>query len=103
MTDIFDSKIVPLLEAALGLRAVTFFEEIRWRHPDLDPGIRRTLERQNRSWQAIQGPDQEVIFRPMHEPGRMGLSAAFLDLDVDARANLTLRYDALCEHCGPII
>ena len=170
LADIFDSEIVPLLEAAPGLRAVALFEEIRRRHPDLDPGIRRTLERRIRSWRAIHGPDQEVIFRQLHEPGRMGLSdftdmgdlavtvarvpldhrlyhfrlvwsgfehahvilggesyvalaeglqnalwavggapiehrsdslsAAFHNLDADARADLTLRYDALCEHYG---
>lgn len=170
LADIFDSEIVPLLEAAPGLRAVALFEEIRRRHPDLDPKIRRTLERRIRSWRAIHGPDQEVIFRQLHEPGRMGLSdftdmgdlvvtvarvpldhrlyhfrlvwsgfehahvilggesyvalaeglqnalwavggapvehrsdslsAAFHNLDADARADLTLRYDALCQHYG---
>jgi hypothetical protein len=170
LVDIFDSEIVPLLEAAPGLRAVARFEEIRRRHPDLDPGIRRTLERRIRSWRAIHGPDQEVIFRQVHEPGRLGLSdftdmgdlavtvatvpfdhrlyhfrliwsgfehahvilggesyvalaeglqnalwavggapsehrsdslsAAFRNLDADARADLTTRYDALCEHYG---
>ncbi|MEX1252450.1 MAG: IS21 family transposase [Hyphomonas sp.] len=74
LVDIFESEIVPLLKAAPGLRAVALFEEIRRRHPDLDPGIRRTLERRIRSWRAIHGPDQEVIFRQLHEPGRMGLS-----------------------------
>ena len=32
------------------------------------------LERRIRSWRAVHGPEQEVIFRQMHEPGRMGLS-----------------------------
>ena len=55
-------------------RAVAIFEEVVRRHPDLGPGIRRTLERRVRSWRALHGPEQEVIFRQVHEPGRMGLS-----------------------------
>lgn len=167
---IFESEIVPLLQAAPGMRAVAIFEEMRRRYPDLDPGVRRTMERRIRTWRAIHGPEQEVIFRQTHEPGRMGLSdftrmgdlgitiagatldhqlyhfrlpwsgfehahvilggesyvalaeglqnalwalggapgdhrsdslsAAFRNLDADARADLTRRYDGLCEHYG---
>lgn len=170
LADIFDSEIVPLLQAAPGLRVVAIYEEMCRRHPDLAPGIRRTLERRIRSWRALHGADQEVIFRQVHEPGRMGLSdftdmgdlgvsiagvsldhrlyhfrlmwsdfehahvilggesyvapaeglqnalwavggaprehrsdslsAAFRNLDADARHDLTTRYDALCEHYG---
>jgi hypothetical protein len=170
LADIFDSEVVPLLKAAPGLRAVAVFEEMRRRHPDLDPGIRRTMERRIRSWRAVHGPEQEVIFRQLHEPGRLGLSdftdmgdlgvliagqpldhrlyhfrliwsgfehahvilggesyvalaeglqnalwalggapaehrsdslsAAFRNLDADARADLTTRYEALCQHYG---
>ena len=38
------------------------------------PAYRRTLERRIRNWRAIHGPEQEVIFRQEHPPGRMGLS-----------------------------
>lgn len=170
LAEIFDDEIVPLLKAAPGLRAVAVFEEMRRRHPDLDPGVRRTMERRIRSWRAIHGPEQEVIFRQIHEPGRLGLSdftdmgdlgvlvagqpldhrlyhfrlmwsgfehahvilggesyvalaeglqnalwalggapaehrsdslsAAFRNLDAEARADLTTRYDALCGHYG---
>ena len=44
------------------------------RHPELGAGIRRTIERRIRSWRAIHGEEQEVIFRQEHEPGRLGLS-----------------------------
>ena len=167
---VWDSEIVPLLQAAPSLRPVALFEEILRRHPELGPGIRRTLERRIRSWRALHGPEQEVIFRQVHEPGRMGLSdftdmgdlavtiagqpldhrlyhfrlaysgfehahvvlggesyvalaeglqnalwalggaprehrsdslsAAFRNLDRDAREDLTRRYDALCAHYG---
>jgi hypothetical protein len=140
------------------------------RHPDLSAGARRTLERRIRAWRAIHGAEQEVIFRQVQEPGRMGLSdftdmaelgvtiagvrldhrlyhfrlaysgfehahvilggesyvalaeglqnalwalggaplehrsdslsAAFRNLDHDAREDLTRRYDALCAHYG---
>ncbi len=170
LESIFESEIVPMLKAAPGLRAVAIFEEMRRRHPDLDFGVRRTMERRIRAWRAVHGPEQEVIFRQTHEPGRMGLSdftdmrslkvtiagapldhllyhfrlvwsgfehahvilggesyvalaeglqnalwmlggapgehrsdslsAAFRNLDADARADLTTRYDALCEHYG---
>jgi hypothetical protein len=167
---VWDSEIVPLLKAAPGLRPVAIFEEIGRRHPELGDGVRRTMERRIRAWRALFGPEQEVMFRQVHEPGRMGLSdftdmadlaitvagqgldhrlyhfrlvysgfehahvvlggesyvalaeglqnalwalggaphehrsdslsAAFRNLDRDAREDLTLRYDALCAHYG---
>lgn len=170
LEQIFEAEIVPLLKAAPGLRAIAVFEEMRRRHPDLDPGVRRTMERRIRAWRALHGEEQEVIFRQVHAPGAMALSdftdmadlgvtvagvpldhrlyhfllawsgfehahvilggesyvalaeglqnalwalggspaqhrsdslsAAFRNLDADARADLTLRYDALCEHYG---
>jgi len=74
LAGIWDSDVVPMLEAAPGLRAVAVFEEILRRHPEISPGIRRTLERRIRTWRALNGPDQDVIFRQTHEPGRLGLS-----------------------------
>lgn len=71
---IFEAEVVPLLKEAPGLRPVAIFEEILRRHPELSSGIRRTLERRIRSWRAQHGADQDVIFRQVHEPGRMGLS-----------------------------
>ncbi len=72
--DIFETEVVPLLQSSPGLRPVAIFEELLRRHRDLGPGIRRTLERRIRAWRAEHGPEQEVIFRQTHEPGRMGLS-----------------------------
>ena len=74
LADVWQSEIVPILEAAPGLRPVAIFEEVLRRHPELGAGVRRTLERRIRAWRAIHGPDQEVVFRQVHEPGRMGLS-----------------------------
>jgi len=72
--DIFDAEIVPMLQAAPGIRAIAIFEEMLRRHPELGGGTRRTMERRIRSWRAIHGEEQEVIFRQIHEPGRVGLS-----------------------------
>lgn len=170
LAGIWERDIVPLLKAAPGLRPIGLFEEVLRRHPELGAGIRRTLERRIRSWRALHGPEQEVMFRQVHEPGRLGLSdftdmaelavtiagaplehrlyhfrlpysgfehahvvlggesyvalaeglqnalwalggaprehrsdslsAAFRNLDRDAAADLTRRYDALCAHYG---
>ncbi len=70
----WDAEIVPMLKAAPGVRVIGVLEELRWRHPDLNRNVRRTLERRIQAWRAIHGPEQEVIFRQQHEPGRLGLS-----------------------------
>lgn len=72
--DVWDSEVVPILKAAPGLRAIAVFEELRRRHPEIGPGIRRTLERRMRAWRALAGPERDVIFRQEYEPGRLGLS-----------------------------
>lgn len=72
--DIFETEVIPLLQASPGLRPVAIYEELLRRHPDLSTGIRRTLERRIRAWRAEHGPEQEVIFRQIHVPGKMSLS-----------------------------
>jgi len=79
LADVFAADVVPMLKASPGLRPVAILEELLRRHPDLGPGIRRTLERRIRQWRALHGAEREVIFRQLHEPGRMGLSD-FTDL-----------------------
>jgi len=74
LASVWDAEIVPMLVAAPGIRAVGVFEEIVRRHPELGEGVRRTLERRIRGWRALEGPEQDVIFRQEHPPGRMGLS-----------------------------
>lgn len=74
LAEVWDGEIVPILKSAPGIRAIAVFEEIRRRHPEIGPGIQRTLERRMRRWRALVGPEQDVIFRQEHEPGRLGLS-----------------------------
>ena len=74
LADIFDAEVLPMLMAAPGVRPVAIFEELQRRHPTLHASVRRTLERRIRAWRAMHGAEREVIFRQVHEPGRMGLS-----------------------------
>ncbi len=71
---IFDTEVVPMLEAAPGLRPIAIFEEMRRRHSELPNHVRRTMERRIRQWRAMKGEERDVIFRQVQEPGRMGLS-----------------------------
>jgi hypothetical protein len=70
----WEPEVVPMLKAAPGIRAIGVLAELRRRHPELNPNVRRTLERRITAWRALNGPEQEVIFRQEHEPGRLGLS-----------------------------
>jgi transposase InsO family protein len=74
LSKVWDSEVVPLLKSVAGLRPVAIFDEIRRRHPEIGPGVRRTLERRIRTWRALNGADRDVIFRQEHPPGRLGLS-----------------------------
>jgi hypothetical protein len=71
---VWDAEIVPMLQAAPDLRVVAIFEEIVRRHPEIAPGVRRTMERRICKWRAVNGPERDVIFRQEHMPGRLGLS-----------------------------
>lgn len=74
LATVWEAEIVPLLQSTPDLRPIAVFEEMLRRHPDLAPGVRRTLERRVRHWQALHGPEREVIFRQNHPPGQQGLS-----------------------------
>ena len=50
-----------------------FYELLR-SNPELDKGVRRTLERRIRAWRAEFGPDKEVMFRQNREVGHLGIS-----------------------------
>ena len=65
--------MVPLLKRVPGLRPVAIFDEIRRRHPEIGAGVRRTLERRIGAWRALNGAEQDVIFRQEQPPGRLVL------------------------------
>jgi hypothetical protein len=81
LAEVWEAEILPILTAAPGLRAIAVLAEMRRRHPEISPGIRRTLERRMRTWRALAGPEQDVMFRQDHPPGRLGLSD-FTDTNV---------------------
>ena len=60
---VWENEVLPMLQAAPGLRPIAVFEELCRRHPELGSGTRRTLERRVRAWRAVNGPDREVIVR----------------------------------------
>ena len=74
LATIWEAEIVPMLTVMPALRPITLFDEMRRRHPALSEGVRRTLERRIRAWQALHGPERDVIFRQDHPPGAQGLS-----------------------------
>jgi len=74
LAGVFKEIVVPMLEAAPNLRAIAIYGELRRRYPDQSFGSRRTLERRIRQWRALNGQDRDVIFRQVHEPGRLGMS-----------------------------
>ena len=72
---VWDSEIVPLLEADAMLNAVTLLEELQRRYPGAyGTNVLRTLQRRVRQWRAVHGPEREVFFAQEHPPGRLGLS-----------------------------
>ncbi len=78
-TDPFDavwqSELVPMLEAAPALTAMTLLEEIQRRYPgQYENALLRTLQRRVRTWGASYGKEREVFFAQTHPPGRLGLS-----------------------------
>jgi len=87
LADVWDGEIVPILKSAPGIRAIAVLEEIRRRHPEIAAGIRRTLERRIRTWRALVGPEQDVIFRQEHEPGRLGPAVLILAWRVSRSAS----------------
>lgn len=168
---VWTNEVVPELERAPGLQALTVLEWLQERHPEEYPDkLLRTLQRRVKDWRARFGPEKEVMFPQRHGPGlraladftllkdtqihiageilehrlfhfrlaysgwchvrvvlggesftalaegmtaaleRLGgvaaehrtdsLSAAFKNLDREARADLTERYQALCAHYG---
>jgi hypothetical protein len=70
----WEAEVVPILRAAPGIRVIGVLDELRRRHPALNPNVRRTLERRIHAWRALHGPEQDIIFRQEHAPGRLGLS-----------------------------
>lgn len=73
--EVWDSEVVPLLQRAPKLMAITLLRKLQDDHPDRFPdGMLRTLQRHIRRWRALEGPPKEVFFPQDHAPGHRGLS-----------------------------
>ncbi len=63
------------LEADPALQGKTLFELLCERHPGkYSPGQLRTLQKRIALWRAQHGPDKEVMFAQVHQPGLMAQS-----------------------------
>jgi hypothetical protein len=73
--EIWDSEIVPRLQACPSLTGVVLLEELEERYPGRYPEKHlRTLQRRIRRWRALNGGEREIMFRQDHPPGLRGLS-----------------------------
>ena len=63
-----------MLKAAPGLRAIGVLDELRRRHPELSRASAARWSGASRPGGRSHGPEQDVIFRQEHPPGRLGLS-----------------------------
>lgn len=73
--EVWDTELLPLLEQAPSLQAITLLEHLQSSHPGQFPDkLLRTMQRRVKRWYALHGPAQEVIFRQTHVMGRQGLS-----------------------------
>jgi hypothetical protein len=83
--EVWEGEVVPLLQRAPKLMAITLLRKLQDDHPDRFPdGVLRTLQRHIRHWRALEGPPKEVFFPQEHAPGHRGLSdfTAMSDLRV---------------------
>lgn len=86
LTEVWIAEVVPMLEAAPGLMAVTVLEELQRRYPQrFDSAVLRTLQRRVRQWRAEHGGDREIFFAQEHPPGRLGLSDFTVCDELDIR------------------
>lgn len=75
LSAVWEAEVVPLLEGAPHLNAVTVLAELDRLHPgEYGAPFLRTLQRRLRLWRAVHGGEREVFFAQEHPPGRQGLS-----------------------------
>ena len=65
-------QVVEQLEANPGLQAKTLFEWLQRKYPGrFQDGQLRTFQRGVKRWRATRGPQKEVFFSQVHQPGRL--------------------------------
>ena len=105
LSAVWDSEVVPLLQADVRLNAVTLLEELQRRYPgQWGHSVLRTLQRRMRLWRTKFGAEREVYFAQEHPPGRMGLSdfteADDLQVEIDGAAFPHRLYQFALAHSG---
>lgn len=76
-TDIFDgvwTELADMLSLDPGLQVKTLMQMLIDRDECFNWTHLRTLQRRVRDWRALNGPDQDVIFRQIHKPGKQSQS-----------------------------
>jgi len=70
---VWDKLLLPILVKDSSVQAITLLRHLQQQCPDdfQDDSIRRTLERRVRDWRALHGPEKDIIFRQIPEPGYM--------------------------------
>ena len=102
---VWDTEVLPMLEGAPSLMAVTVLEELQRRHPEqFGDSVLRTLQRRVGQWRAQNGQEREIYFAQEHPPGRLGLSdftvADELDVSVGGLAFPHRLYQFAFAHSG---
>jgi hypothetical protein len=102
---VWDAEVVPMLEGAPSLMAVTLLEELQRRHPErFSDSVLRTLQRRVGQWRAEHGGEREIYFAQEHPPGRLGLSdftvADELDVSLGGLAFSHRLYQFALAHSG---
>lgn len=102
---VWQSELVPMLEAAPALTARTLLEELQRRYPgQYEDALLRTLQRRVRAWAASYGQEREVFFAQEHPPGRLGLSdfthVAVLQVTIAGAALMHLLYQFALAYSG---
>ena len=55
-----------------GLEAKTLFEDLQRRYPGrFQDGQIRTLQRRVKAWRGLEGPQKEVFFEQVYQPGKL--------------------------------
>ena len=103
--EVWATEVVPMLEGAPSLMAVTLLEELQRRHPErFADSVLRTLQRRVGQWRAEHGGEREIYFAQEHPPGRLGLSdftvADELDISLDGLAFPHRLYQFALAHSG---
>ena len=102
---VWDTEVVPMLEGAPSLMAVTLLEELQRRYPGkFGESVLRTLQRRVGQWRAEHGEEREIYFAQEHPPGRLGLSdftvADTLDISLGGLAFPHRLYQFALAHSG---